>query len=96
MPDGKSLLIRGAWLAGFDAIRKARTVSRLVQLRREGATFVLFTHDEPLLESCADEIWWLREGKLIARGHPAEILPTYRRHVAQNSSAKSAATTSPP
>lgn len=70
-------------LSGLDAIQKAQTVSRLVQGRRAGATFVLLTHDEPLLESCADEIWWLRGGKLIARGHPAEILPTYRRHVAQ-------------
>ena len=70
-------------LARLDAVQKAQTVSRLVQKRRAGATFVLLTHDEPLLESCADEIWWFRADKLIARGHPAEILPAYRRHVAQ-------------
>jgi len=70
-------------LSKLDAAQKALTVSRLVQQRRAGATFVLLTHDEPLLETCADEIWWLREGKVIARGHPAEVLPAYRRHVAQ-------------
>ncbi|HVW10036.1 MAG TPA: Wzt carbohydrate-binding domain-containing protein [Bryobacteraceae bacterium] len=70
-------------LSRLDAVQKALTVSRLVQKRRAGATVVLCTHDEPLLESCADEVWWLRDGKLIARGHPAEILPAYRRHVAQ-------------
>jgi len=70
-------------LSKLDAVQKALTVSRLVQKRRAGATFVLLTHDEPLLESCADEIWWLRGEKLIARGHPAEILPAYRRHTAQ-------------
>jgi lipopolysaccharide transport system ATP-binding protein len=70
-------------LSRLDAVQKAQTVSRLVQKRRAGGTVVLLTHDEPLLESCADEIWWLCGGKLIARGHPAEVLPAYRRHVAQ-------------
>lgn len=67
----------------LDATSKALAVSRLVQQRRAGATFVLLTHDEPLLESCADEIWWMRQGKLVARGGPAEVLELYRAHVAQ-------------
>jgi lipopolysaccharide transport system ATP-binding protein len=70
-------------LTRVDAIAKARMVSQLVQLRRAGATFVILTHDELLLESCADEIWWLRDGKLVARGDPHEILTVYRRYVAQ-------------
>jgi lipopolysaccharide transport system ATP-binding protein len=70
-------------LSKTDAVAKARAISRMVDLRRAGATFVLFSYDEPLLERCADEIWWLREGTLIARGDPAEILPIYRRHVAR-------------
>lgn len=70
-------------LSKLDAIQKAQLISRLVQQRRAGATFVLLTHDEPLLESCADEIWWLRDGKLVGRGDPVEVLAHYRRHVAQ-------------
>jgi len=69
-------------LSKADAVTKALGISRLVELRRAGATFVLRSHDEPLLERCADEIWWLREGKLAARGDPQEILALYRRHVA--------------
>lgn len=69
-------------LSKLDAVAKARAVSLLVQLRRAGATFVLLTHDEPLLENCADEIWWLRDGRLVGRGDPAEVLAQYRRHVA--------------
>jgi len=69
-------------LCELDAVSKARAVSQMVQLRRGGATFVLLTHDEQLLESCADEIWWLRDGKLVARGDPFEVLTQYRRHVA--------------
>jgi lipopolysaccharide transport system ATP-binding protein len=69
-------------LSKLDAVSKARAVSQLVQFRRAGATFVLRSHDEPLLERCADEIWWLRDGKLIGRGDPVEVLAQYRRHVA--------------
>jgi len=65
-----------------DAVSRARGISRLVELRRAGATLVLITHDETLLGNCADEVWWLRDGKLIARGDPSEVLPLYRRHVA--------------
>jgi hypothetical protein len=83
MPDGAAAIIPGSALAGLDAVAKARTVSRLIQLRRAGAAIVLVTHDEPLLERCADEIWWLRAGRLVARGDPQEVLAEYRRHVAQ-------------
>lgn len=70
-------------LSKLDAIEKAQAVSRLVALRRGGATFVLISHDEALLEGCADEIWWLRDGKLVARGDPLEVLTEYRRYVAR-------------
>src|SRR5215469_18686902 len=64
------------------AVDRARAISRLLELRRAGGTFVLITHDEPLLESCADEIWWLRDGSLVTRGEPGEVLERYRAHVA--------------
>ena len=66
-----------------DAVGKARAVSAMVGRRRAGATFVLVPHDEVLMEQCADEVWWLRGGNLVARGDPAEILPIYRRHCAK-------------
>ena len=69
-------------LSQADAVTRAQTISRFVELRRAGATLLLISHDEPLLEQCADEIWWLRDKQLVARGDPAEILPLYRRHVA--------------
>jgi len=66
-----------------DAVTRARGISKLLEARRAGQTFVVITHDEPLLESCADEIWWIRDGELIARGDPAQVLPEYRRYVAR-------------
>src|SRR6185312_15964173 len=70
-------------LSRADSVTKTKAVSKLVELRRAGATIVLLSNDEALLESCADEIWWLRDGVLVTRGDPAEVLAQYRRHVAE-------------
>lgn len=70
-------------LALASALEKAEAVARLLSLRRRGATFILMSHDERLLESCADEIWWVREGAMVERGDPAEVLGKYRAWVAQ-------------
>ena len=69
-------------LSTLDPVAKARTISRWLDERRAGVTRVLVSYDEALLERCADEIWWLRDGLLVARGDPAEVLPLYRRHCA--------------
>src|SRR5580692_8046011 len=70
-------------LSRSDSVTKSKAVARLVQLRRAGATIALVSHDEALLESCADEIWWIGNGALIARGDPSDVLARYRRHVAE-------------
>ncbi len=69
-------------LALAPAFDKARAASELLRLRRAGATVVLVSHDEALLEACADEIWWIRHGQMIARGDPGEVLRKYRCQVA--------------
>ena len=69
-------------LAQLSSLEKSREAGRLLQLRRAGATIVMVSHDEILLESCADEIWWIENGSLAARGDPGEVLARYRRHVA--------------
>jgi len=69
-------------LALASACEKAEAVTRLLSLRRAGATFVLISHDERLLESCADEIWWVRDGVIVERGDPGEVLGMYRAWVA--------------
>ncbi len=83
IPDVPGDYVLDHTLSRAGALEKSRAVARLLQLRREGASIALISHDEGLLESCADEIWWLREGALIARGDPSDVLPQYRRHVAE-------------
>jgi lipopolysaccharide transport system ATP-binding protein len=83
LPERPGNFILDHALAQCDAVAKARAVARLVQLRRAGATIILISHDEGLLESCADEIWWIRGTTPIARGDAADVMPRYRRHVAE-------------
>jgi lipopolysaccharide transport system ATP-binding protein len=83
VPDQPGDFILDHALSRSDAVTKAKAIFRMVELRRAGATIVLISHDETLLEDCADEIWWVRDGDLVARGDPSEVLADYRRHVAK-------------
>lgn len=69
-------------LATQDAIVRARTLTGLDRLRRGGATVLLASHEERLLEALCDEVWWLDAGQLAAKGDPRETLLRYRRFVA--------------
>jgi Wzt C-terminal domain len=83
IPERAGNFILDHALSRADAITKATAVARILELRRAGATFALISHEEALLESCADEIWWLRGGELVARGDPAEVLAEYRGYVSE-------------
>ena len=69
-------------LALRDAVVRARALTGLERLRRAGATIFLLTHEQQLLRSVADEIWWIEGGRLAAKGDPADVLERYNRHVA--------------
>ena len=66
-----------------DALVRARAALALDQLRRAGSTVLLASHESDLIERLADEVWWLRQGRLVQRGDPSEVLACYQRHIAQ-------------
>ena len=68
--------------ARHDAIVRERAAIALDRLRRSSTTVLLVSHEEDLLRRLADEIWWIREGRLAGRGDPDEMLAAYRKHVA--------------
>jgi len=70
-------------LATQDAIVRARSLIGLDRLRRSGSTVLLASHEDRLLESLCDEIWWIEAGSLAAKGDPRETLTRYRRFVAE-------------
>jgi hypothetical protein len=70
-------------LATQDAVVRARMLTGLDRLRRGGATILLASHEDRLLETLCDEIWWLDGGRIAAKGDPKETLAKYRRHVSE-------------
>src|SRR5579872_6900968 len=77
-----AVLLLDQTLAGHDLLVRERAIVGLDRLRQSGATALVVSHEEDLLRRLADEIWWLRTGKLAARGAPDEVLSAYRRHIA--------------
>jgi lipopolysaccharide transport system ATP-binding protein len=69
-------------LARHDLLVRERMAVALDRLRSAGTTTLLISHEEELLRRLCDEIWWLQAGKLAGRGAPDEILPAYRKHIA--------------
>ncbi len=69
-------------LAGCDALVRARAAIGLERLRRNGATVLFTSHEPELIAALSDEVWWLHEGRLHARGDHREILPKYQHHIA--------------
>jgi lipopolysaccharide transport system ATP-binding protein len=76
------VLLLDQTLAGHDLLVRERAAVGLDRLRRSGTTILVVSHDEDLLRRLADEVWWLRSGKLAARGAPEEVFRAYREHIA--------------
>lgn len=81
-PAPVELLALDQALGKYDAVVRARTIVSLERLRRSGATVLLASHEEDLLLRLADEVWWIHEGRVAAKGDPRETLHRYRTHVA--------------
>lgn len=93
-PTGPRVLCLDQTLAHCDAVARARAAVALDRARRAGCTVLLASHEDELLRRLADEIWWLRGGKLAGRGDPQEVLAAYARHVA--AAVRAAGETAPP
>ena len=69
-------------LAARDALVRAHAAADLERLRRSGSTVLFTSHEANLIADLADEVWWLHQGRLHARGDHREILPRYQQHLA--------------
>ena len=72
-------------LATQDALVRARTLTGLDRLRRAGSTVLLASHEDRLLETLCDEVWWLEAGELAAKGDPGDAARNTARGVARRS-----------
>lgn len=69
-------------LSLHDALVRARAAQGLERLRKSGATILIASHDIELLKAMCEEVWWIKDGKLEAKGDPKEVVDLWQRHVA--------------
>ncbi len=89
------LLAMDGALSGRDPITVEQARFSLEQLRRSGATILFGSHDELLLARLCDEIWWLDQGRIAAKGDPRDVYPKYNRFVSDQLIAWGASQSSP-
>ncbi|MBI2687603.1 MAG: Wzt carbohydrate-binding domain-containing protein [Acidobacteria bacterium] len=69
-------------LSNCDALIRARAFTEIDRLRRTGATILIASHDLDMLHQIADEIWWVHDGRLYAKGDSREVTARYLQHIA--------------
>lgn len=68
-------------LAVGDAGFVAKCKERIAELRKEGKTLVLVTHDLDAVERWCDEVIWLHAGEVKERGYPRRVIDAYRQFI---------------
>jgi lipopolysaccharide transport system ATP-binding protein len=67
----------------MDLFSRLVKLGEIEQQRRTGASIVLASHDAMLLGRIADEVWWVENDQIVAKGDPAEMLAKYESKVAK-------------
>lgn len=69
-------------LAVGDLAFQRRCRDRVDEFKRRGAAIVMVSHDPDEVAALADEVIWLRAGRVVASGSPTEVVNRYRSHMA--------------
>jgi lipopolysaccharide transport system ATP-binding protein len=64
-----------------DPLVRLQSACELSEARRHGATILLASWNETLLGNLCDEIWWIENGQVVAKGDPTETLDRWRAHI---------------
>lgn len=70
-------------LALRDPLTKRQAMHALHRLRTSGASILVYSQDFDLLRRLADEVWWIEQGNLAAKGDPGEVLDRFEHSVAR-------------
>jgi ABC-type polysaccharide/polyol phosphate transport system ATPase subunit len=72
-----AVLVLDEVLAVGDVPFQQKCLDRLQQLRRNGTTMLIVSHDMPTLVKMCDRVVWLHEGRIMASGAPREVVGRY-------------------
>jgi lipopolysaccharide transport system ATP-binding protein len=71
------ILLLDEVLAVGDAEFQKKCKLRMDQFREQGKTIILVTHDMHTAEQWCDRLLYLEHGRLVADGHPSEVVAKY-------------------
>jgi ABC-type polysaccharide/polyol phosphate transport system ATPase subunit len=83
------ILIIDEALSTGDAKFKEKSLNRIKELRTADRALILVSHALATIEDICNEVIWLNNGKLMARGKPTEVIAAYREFVDARKSASS-------
>lgn len=64
-------------LAVGDASFQAKCFKKIMEIKNEGVTIVIVSHDKSSIEKICDKVIWIEKGKIKDEGKPYEIFPEY-------------------
>jgi len=73
--ESGELIVRQPFLS---PLRRIRLVQEIESRRRSNGAVLIVSSDLELMAMC-DELWWIEDGRLLRKGHPAELLPAWQR-----------------
>jgi ABC-2 type transport system ATP-binding protein/lipopolysaccharide transport system ATP-binding protein len=68
-------------LAVGDASFVGRCKEKISELKEQGKTLMLVSHDLDAVERWCDEAIWIVEGRVRERGEPRRVIDAYRRYI---------------
>lgn len=68
-------------LAVGDVNFQKKCFNKLKELKREGTTIVIVSHDLSSIEKICDRAVWLNEGKLMEQGDTKQVIDSYMQHM---------------
>lgn len=71
------ILILDEIFSGGDASFMAKARSRMLGLIDRASIMIMVSHDHALVSSLCGRVIWLDQGKIIADGHPDEVIALY-------------------
>lgn len=83
------ILIIDEALSTGDAKFKEKSLNRIKELRTADRALILVSHALATIEDICNEVIWLNNGKLMARGNPSDVIAQYREYVDARKSASS-------
>ena len=75
-------------LAVGDANFQKKCMDKIKQLRHEGKTIVIVTHDTGSVERICDKAVWLNNGIIILQGEPKKVIDSYLLYMGEKNEAK--------